>query len=258
MAAEPRQAHRLPQAPRRLPPLPVHGDKPEDPLVSAARLSRSHVRAARRNPRQHARLALLPLGQSSPAAGGEGARALPALLLARSGPRTSALRPAPGLEQFLGIQRRRLRVLCLCHPMVDRPIRARPLQRRPAQHPLGTPARPRHRTVRRQSGRQRRLRGSHEPLTPDAFEEGFNVIGEVAGDKSVGVALPSGTSKADFLAWVNKELPEREPPTYLGLPANAEKLLLVAHAEEMLKGMKRVMDVLDEGESVMAEVEEIN
>jgi hypothetical protein len=34
--------------------------------------------------------------------------------------------------------------------------------------------------------------------------------------------------------------------------------LLVAHAEEMLKGMKRVMDVLDEGESVMAEVEEIN
>jgi dynein heavy chain 1 len=35
-------------------------------------------------------------------------------------------------------------------------------------------------------------------------------------------------------------------------------LLLVAHAEEMLKGMKRVMDVLDEGESVMAEVEEIN
>jgi len=94
-------------------------------------------------------------------------------------------------------------------------------------------------------------------LTPDAFEESFNVIGEVADDKSVGVALPSGTSKADFLAWVNKELPEREPPTYLGLPANAEKLLLVAHAEEMLKGMKKVMDVLDEGESVMAEVEEV-
>jgi dynein heavy chain 1 len=92
-------------------------------------------------------------------------------------------------------------------------------------------------------------------LTPDAFEEGFNVIGEVAGDRSVGVALPSGTSKGDFLAWVNKELPEREPPTYLGLPANAEKLLLVAHAEDMLRGMKKVMDVLDEGESVMAEVE---
>lgn len=93
-------------------------------------------------------------------------------------------------------------------------------------------------------------------ITPDAFEEGFNVIGEVAGDSNVGVALPSGTAKADFLAWVNKELPEREPPTYLGLPANAEKLLLVAHAEEMLGSLKRVMDVLDEGESVMAEVEE--
>ena len=57
------------------------------------------------------------------------------------------------------------------------------------------------------------------------------------------------------MQWV-KELPEREPPTYLGLPANAEKLLLVAHAEEMLKNLKTVMSVLDEGEHVMAEANE--
>ncbi|SMQ54365.1 unnamed protein product [Zymoseptoria tritici ST99CH_3D7] len=93
-------------------------------------------------------------------------------------------------------------------------------------------------------------------LTADAFEEGFNLIGEVAEDKSVGAVLPSGTGKEVFLQWV-KELPEREPPTYLGLPANAEKLLLVGHAEEMLKNLKTVMGVLDEGEHVMAEAVEV-
>jgi dynein heavy chain 1 len=92
-------------------------------------------------------------------------------------------------------------------------------------------------------------------LTADAFEEGFNMIGEVAEDDSVGAVLPSGTSKEVFLQWV-KQLPEREPPTYLGLPANAEKLLLVGHAEEMLKNLKTVMGVLDEGEHVMAEAVE--
>jgi dynein heavy chain 1 len=92
-------------------------------------------------------------------------------------------------------------------------------------------------------------------LTADAFEEGFNLIAEVAGDSSIGTALPSGTAKSVFLQWV-KELPEREPPTYLGLPANAEKLLLVAHAEEMVRNLKTVMGVLDEGEHVMAEAVE--
>jgi dynein heavy chain 1 len=56
------------------------------------------------------------------------------------------------------------------------------------------------------------------------------------------------------MGWVN-DLPEREPPTYLGLPANAEKLLLVGQANNMVGGLKRVLDMLDEGEQVMAEAE---
>ncbi|KAK4963385.1 dynein heavy chain [Elasticomyces elasticus] len=93
-------------------------------------------------------------------------------------------------------------------------------------------------------------------LTAEAFEEGFNLIGEVAGDAAIGIALPAGTTKKDFTQWVT-ELPEREPPTYLGLPANAEKLLLVAEAEEMLKNLRTVMNVLDEGEHIMAEAVEV-
>jgi dynein heavy chain 1 len=56
------------------------------------------------------------------------------------------------------------------------------------------------------------------------------------------------------MQWVN-DLPEREPPTYLGLPANAEKLLLVGQAKEMVGNLKRVVDMLDEGEQIMAEAD---
>lgn len=103
-------------------------------------------------------------------------------------------------------------------------------------------------------------------LTPAAFEEDFRLVDpasfssatgpEVGGEARQGLlALPGGTSKRDFMDWVNA-LPEREPPAYLGLPANAEKLLLVAHAEGMCRNSRLVMDVLDEGEQVLTEAAE--
>ena len=72
-----------------------------------------------------------------------------------------------------------------------------------------------------------------------------DVIGEVTVDGTVEPLSikPSGT------------LPEREPPTYLGLPANAEKLLLVGQAKEMCGNLGKVLRMLDEGEQIMAEAE---
>jgi dynein heavy chain 1 len=82
-------------------------------------------------------------------------------------------------------------------------------------------------------------------LTPAAFEDNFKVVPDT--EQSQGLELP-------FMGWVN-DLPEREPPTYLGLPANAEKLLLVGQAKSMVTNLKRVVDMLDEGEQIMAEAE---
>lgn len=105
-------------------------------------------------------------------------------------------------------------------------------------------------------------------FTPAAFEEGHSLSlalppttpkqgvseeGEDSDELKL-LQVPQGTAKKEFVDWVNR-LPEREPPTYLGLEANAEKLLLVAHADEMGRNLKRVLEVLDEGESVMAEAE---
>lgn len=87
-------------------------------------------------------------------------------------------------------------------------------------------------------------------MTPIAFEDNFKIVKDT--EQGEGLELPSSTGWKDFMKWVN-DLPEREPPTYLGLPANAEKLLLVGQANEMVGNLKRVVDMLDEGEQIMAE-----
>ncbi|KAF2121658.1 dynein heavy chain [Lophiotrema nucula] len=89
-------------------------------------------------------------------------------------------------------------------------------------------------------------------ITPSAFEDDFQIVKDTKHSKGLG--MPSATGWKDFMGWVNA-LPEREPPTYLGLPANAEKLLLVGQAKEMVGNLKKVMDMLDEGEQIMAEAE---
>ena len=62
--------------------------------------------------------------------------------------------------------------------------------------------------------------------------------------------VPSGTTIKDFLGWVDK-LPEREPPTYLGLPEDADKLLLVGQGKETIRQLARITDLLEEGEELM-------
>ena len=89
----------------------------------------------------------------------------------------------------------------------------------------------------------------NQVFDPAAYEDGHELVSESDGDV---LKVPSGTRMADFVGWVDK-LPEREPPSYLGLPANAEKLLLVGQGEEALKRLVRIADMLEEGEQIMQE-----
>ena len=61
--------------------------------------------------------------------------------------------------------------------------------------------------------------------------------------------VPAGTTIKDFQSWVNG-LPEREPPTYLGLPADAEKVLLVRQGQETIENLSKIVDMLEEGEQL--------
>ncbi|KAK0627667.1 dynein heavy chain, N-terminal region 1-domain-containing protein [Immersiella caudata] len=87
-------------------------------------------------------------------------------------------------------------------------------------------------------------------LTPSAFDIGHKLVEDGGGEGDL--AVPGGTSLQEFMGWIQK-LPEREPPTYLGLPANAEKLLLVGLGRSLIGNVKKVTDLLDEGEALMAE-----
>ena len=99
-------------------------------------------------------------------------------------------------------------------------------------------------------------------MTPAAFDDGHRLVdgvpakdGRVVRTGDGGLAVPEGTSMADFMKWVDM-LPEREPPTYLGLPANAEKLLLVGHGQETMANVGRITQMLEEGEHLAAEVDD--
>lgn len=94
-------------------------------------------------------------------------------------------------------------------------------------------------------------------LTPSAYDIGHKLV-EVSTGGSLNdvddgsLVVPSGTSMKEFMDWIHK-LPEREPPTYLGLPANAEKLLLVGQGRSMIQNLGKISEMLDEGEQIMAE-----
>jgi dynein heavy chain 1 len=96
----------------------------------------------------------------------------------------------------------------------------------------------------------------HTIMTPAAYEIGHKLVdaqGEISEEGDDGsLTVPSGTTLHGFMDWVNK-LPEREPPTYLGLPANAEKLLLVGLGKSMIGNLGTITELLDEGEQLMAE-----
>ncbi|KAK3294055.1 dynein heavy chain, N-terminal region 1-domain-containing protein [Chaetomium fimeti] len=99
----------------------------------------------------------------------------------------------------------------------------------------------------------------HTFLTPAAFEIGHKLVtaaedATAAAADSVELVVPAGTSLQEFMGWIQR-LPEREPPTYLGLPANAEKLLLVGLGRSLIGNLKKVTDLLDEGEALITEGE---
>lgn len=99
-------------------------------------------------------------------------------------------------------------------------------------------------------------------LTPEAFEDDHKLVkgapreeAEVYTEGDGSLIVPEGNDMKDFKEWVN-DLPEREPPTYLGLPANAEKLLLVGHGRDTIANLAKITEILDESEQLGAEAED--
>lgn len=89
-------------------------------------------------------------------------------------------------------------------------------------------------------------------LTPAAYDIGHKIVDGISsgGVEDAALVVPGGTSLKEFMEWIQR-LPEREPPTYLGLPANAEKLLLVGQGRSMIQNLGKITEMLDESEQIM-------
>ncbi|ODQ54001.1 hypothetical protein SAICODRAFT_70683 [Saitoella complicata NRRL Y-17804] len=77
-------------------------------------------------------------------------------------------------------------------------------------------------------------------FTPKVYDLDFPLVG---GD--VSVTIPDANRLEQFQAWVEK-LPEREPPTWFGLPEDAEKVLLREQGVRMVESVRNVGRLMDE------------
>ena len=98
----------------------------------------------------------------------------------------------------------------------------------------------------------------YQVMTSAAFESGHCIIEDLnpepsSDDSSRKLILTAETSWKALVDWVDR-LPEREPPTYLGLPPNAEKILLIEQAKGIIGSLRTLTGLLDEGEHLMADI----
>ncbi|KAF9336730.1 hypothetical protein BG006_007626 [Podila minutissima] len=84
---------------------------------------------------------------------------------------------------------------------------------------------------------------------PECYDLSFKLVEPTAGD-AVGLVAPEGTKMSQFLDWVS-ELPEREPPTWLRLPATAERVLSTHKAITMLSKIKKIKSLVDDDDDDM-------
>jgi dynein heavy chain 1 len=74
---------------------------------------------------------------------------------------------------------------------------------------------------------------------PACFEPNFNLVNADQGGDTENLLIPEGTKMSHFIEWVRK-LPENQPPHWLGLPRNAEKLLMASRGREMLSKVRKM------------------
>jgi len=77
-------------------------------------------------------------------------------------------------------------------------------------------------------------------FVPQSFDAGFSLV-----KSENGLVIPEGTTKEVFQQWIEK-LPDVESPTWLGLPANAEILLLVNQSNRVLNKLVKMQTLEEE------------
>lgn len=88
-------------------------------------------------------------------------------------------------------------------------------------------------------------------FTPKCYDIDFELV-KGNGDNDKSIMVPDGTKMEQFLDWVGK-LPDREPPTWLGLPSNAERVLLTLKGNNMLSKVRKMKSLSDDDETAYSQ-----
>jgi len=81
-------------------------------------------------------------------------------------------------------------------------------------------------------------------FSPRAFDEGFPLTPSLG--KPHRLIAPDGKSRQDFVRWVREAIPKQETPGWLGLPENAEIMLLVEAGRRTLTRLLKLQSMEDD------------
>ncbi|RVE54307.1 hypothetical protein evm_001134 [Chilo suppressalis] len=86
-------------------------------------------------------------------------------------------------------------------------------------------------------------------FTPRSFEADFALVANVDGatGNQRHITMPDGNRRDHFLKWI-EELSDRQTPSWLGLPNNAEKVLLTNQGSDLVSKLLKMQQLEDEEE----------
>ncbi|KAK1158695.1 cytoplasmic dynein 1 heavy chain 1 isoform X1 [Acipenser oxyrinchus oxyrinchus] len=88
-------------------------------------------------------------------------------------------------------------------------------------------------------------------FTTGSFDSEFKLASKVDGHKDI--QMPDGIRREEFVHWVEM-LPDTQTPSWLGLPSNAEKVLLTTQGIDMIRKMLK-MQLLEDEDDLAYETE---
>ncbi|KAL5291956.1 DYNC1H1 family protein [Megaselia abdita] len=97
-------------------------------------------------------------------------------------------------------------------------------------------------------------------FTARSFEADFALVANVDGSGSTGqrhITMPDGTRRDHFLKWI-ENLADRQTPSWLGLPNNAEKVLLTTRGTDLISKLLKMQQLEDDDELAYSAADENN
>lgn len=94
-------------------------------------------------------------------------------------------------------------------------------------------------------------------FTPKSFERDFALVANIDNGPNGNrhITMPDGTRRDHFLKWI-ESLADRQTPAWLGLPNNAEKVLLTTRGTDLVSKLLKMQQLEDDDELAYSSVDD--